>query len=402
MIYPVKYLNSEMRGAPVINGTAGCLLDMLDACLGTGFGLSTLLSIDVKGGIATATVASGGSFDECAVVLIDGATPESLNGEARVLTTTSTGFTFAAEGVPDGAASGTMTAKYAPVHNWSKIYTTTNVAVWKSVDPQANGHYLRIDDSNLTWARVRGYESMTDADTGTGAFPSDAQLTANLNLCWTRSSSSTTTKVGWQLFGDSRFFVLSIAPGTSSSASNSAAPARGFGDPIALMPSGDAWSTTLAGTFQGSTIYALECGSLNSSYASILSAGNGAIVMPRSWQGLGSSVLIDPLPESCGGTNKTSGDDAYMGPFPSSIDGGLRLARMFLKQQGTNPPRAIVPGVYYVPQSGVISYIAPGTVQIGGAGELAGRRLVAVGDVNSTSLYAPNGIYFVDATGPWR
>jgi len=141
-------------------------------------------------------VNSGNSFEEGAIVFIDGATPGALNGEARVLSTTSTGFTFATD-APDGAASGNITGKYAPVHSWAKIYADTNVAVWQSQDPQANGHCLRIDDSGGASARVRGFESMTDASTGTGTFPSDLQLSGG--GYWAKSVNSNATAVRWQV-----------------------------------------------------------------------------------------------------------------------------------------------------------------------------------------------------------
>ena len=64
MIYPVKYFHSDMRGAPTINGTPGALIAALDACLITGFGLTTVTGISVSGGVATATVSAGNSFEQ--------------------------------------------------------------------------------------------------------------------------------------------------------------------------------------------------------------------------------------------------------------------------------------------------------------------------------------------------
>ena len=91
----VKWFSRDMRGAPTISGTAGSRIAALDACLLTGFGPVTSTGVTVSGGIATATVPSGQSFAQHAVVLISGATPSALNGEARVLTSSSTQITFA-------------------------------------------------------------------------------------------------------------------------------------------------------------------------------------------------------------------------------------------------------------------------------------------------------------------
>ena len=56
--YSVKWFTSDMRGAPVVSGTAGTLIAMLDACLVTGFGVVTATSVTVSGGVATATLPS--------------------------------------------------------------------------------------------------------------------------------------------------------------------------------------------------------------------------------------------------------------------------------------------------------------------------------------------------------
>lgn len=395
--YPVKYFHDQMRSAPVLNGTAGALLGLLDACLGTGFGLVSVTGISVTGGVATATVSSGNSFEEGAIVLIAGATPAELNGEARVLSATSTSFTFATEAA-DGAASGSITAKYAPCHNWQKVFSGTNKAVWKSIDPQANGHFLRVDDSAAQSARVVGYEQMTDVDTGTGPFPTPAQVSGGWH--WYKSSFSNANPVRWWLFADARFVVLAIATQSGSNATFLATAARGFGDPIALAPGGDSWSTLLCGASVAPTAGAHTSGTLVGGGAATFGSG---IVMCRALSGLGSATLMQSRPE-VGGVSRTSGvDQDGFGQFPSEVDGVLRLSRVFSATSSTNaPPRAIHPGVWYAPHTGVVdSGIVPGDVLIG-SGDLLGRRLVAVGTTSSSLSGAPGGMYFVDATGPWR
>ena len=115
----VKWFSSDMRGAPTISGTPGALITALDACLITGFGAVTATGVTVSGGIATVGVPSGQTFAQHAVVLISGATPSALNGEHRVLTSSSTQITFATTAA-DGAATGTIEIRYAPVGQWEK------------------------------------------------------------------------------------------------------------------------------------------------------------------------------------------------------------------------------------------------------------------------------------------
>ena len=389
----VKWFSSDMRGAPTISGTAGSRIAALDACLITGFGPVTPTGITVSGGIATATLPSGQSFAQHAVVLVSGATPTALNGEHRVLTSSSTQITFATTAA-DGAATGTIEIRYAPVGGWDKVFTGTNKAVYRSADVTGPRHYLRVDDAGTTAARVRGYESMTDVDTGTGPFPTDAIMSGG--GYWWGSSTASSAAVRWKLFADSRVLLLAIAPYSHSSTTTIAAPLRGFGDPIALRPGGDNWCTFLSAA--GSSIGHPPQGALDGGNPAASSTA-GLSVAPRAWQGLGSAVTLRPVALT-GGT-APSGADPSLGAFPSEIDGELKISPMLLFEAGAGkPPRARVPGVWHISQTGAYGPLGDGDL-LAGAGDLAGRTLMCVATGNTVSNPA-NAVYLVDITGPWR
>jgi hypothetical protein len=391
MIYPVKYFHSQMRGAPVLSGTAGSLIALLDAVFTTGFGLVTAQSVTVSDGIATATLAQGQSFEEHAVVLVEGATPAALNGEARVLPdATSTQIQWATAAA-DGVATGSITLKTAPASWWTKVYAGVNKAAYKSTDLLANGHLLRVDDTGTTAARVVGYESMSDVDTGIGPFPHPVDQVSGGGYWW---KSVNANAVRYKLFIDSRVVLIAIAAGSSGNASYVVAPMRGFGDPLALRPAGDVWGTFLCAS--GSTTY-IQHAPLDGYNASSWQYGFAAV--PRSWTGLGGSEACSPLTFS-GASSAYSGADATLGAFPSVIDGELKLSKMFLSTGGLSTPRAIVPGVYRIAQSGALSVLADGSA-VAAIGALQGRRLIAIAtgaDYSSTA----QGVYLVDSTGPWR
>ena len=382
--YPVKYLHSGMRGAPVLTGQAGTLVALLHAALVTGFGMVTALSASVAAGTATVQFNAGQSFDVGDIVVVAGATPDGLNGEARVLTASSTHITFATT-APDGAASGTITVKAAPA-GWDRPYSGTNKAVFRSADPTANGHYLRV------LARVTGYTAMTTVDAGTGPFPTAAQFSGG--GYWHKSIQADGTPVTWKLFGDTRFFFLSIAYASPYGPEYRAAAALCFGDPIALQIGGDPWSTAL--TCSGSS-YSYHRGIEDSGTPS--QPGGVATCMARASGGVGNGVLADARTYSIGAL---SGADTSLGQYPSSVDGRLRLTPVFWREQGGSypPPRAVAPGFLYVPQYGAGAAFADGS-SITGTGDLAGRRLVAV-RAASSPVTNPVGVYFIDATGPWR
>lgn len=396
MAFPVKWIHSGMRGAPQVSGTAGTLIAALDAFLLNGFGQVTALSVTVSGGIATAALNAGQSFDKHAVVLVEGATtPAALNGEARVLTATNSSITWATS-APDGAATGVITIKVAPVGQWEKVFSAANKAVYRSTDTQGARFFYRVDDSGTTAARVRGYESMSDVDTGVAPFPTDAQLSGGGYLA--KSASANATAVAYSMVGDSRTVLTPIASASSSNAAYLAAPVRGFGDAIALATGGDLWASMVS-----CATAAVQQNSYGSFDASV-SSPNLMIFVSRPAGGIGSSVAVDARSYGSSGTLTTSsGADGTMGALSSAPNGCLFYSRRYITNGADVTPRANIPGVLYVSQSGVTASIAPGDVVVGG-GEMQGRLLLAVGNraANAGLTSAVQGISLIDISGPWR
>ena len=127
MANEVIWFDSAETGAPTLNNAAGSLIAVLDACLLNGFNLKSI-TINVAGGVATATC-NGHGFSTATgkLVSIAGATPNELNGLKQIASATSNTFTFPAPGVPDGAATGAITAKRAPL-GWTKVHAAANKA----------------------------------------------------------------------------------------------------------------------------------------------------------------------------------------------------------------------------------------------------------------------------------
>lgn len=388
----VKHIHSGMRGAPTINGTAGTQIAALDALFVTGWGATTALSITVAGGIATAQLTPGETFDRTAVVLVAGATPAELNGESRVLTTSNTAITWATTAA-DGVATGTITIKYAPQTSWAKVYAGTNKAVYRSGHVQSNGHYLRVDDTGTTTARVRGYESMTDVETGVGPFPTDAQMSGG-GYIW-KSQSAGATAVKYRIFCDERFVVFAISAGSSSGPQyNNAAP-FGFGDPIVLAPGGDAWGTLLSAG--GATLAAPTGANL---VANTDSSATALTVAPRAINGLGSAVLLNV--RAFVSSASTSGSDTLLGVLPSEVDGQVKYSNTFVRDSGAGkPPRATIPGVFFIPQSNAAGTLVDGDI-MAGSDILSGRKLMVVSGPGGQYNQTTTTCYLVDITGPWR
>jgi hypothetical protein len=388
----VKHISSEMRGAPTLNGTVGSLLSVLSALLETGWGVTAPISVNVAGGIATATLTSGETFMKHSVVLVEGATPTALNGEARVLTSSSTSITWATT-ADDGAATGSITIKYAPQTAWEKVFAATNKAVYRSTHIQSAGHFLRIDDSGTTIARVRGYTAMSDIDTGEGPFPTDAQMSGGGYLF--KSLSANSSAVKYRIYCDERLIIFDIKHGTSTNATYAWSSLRGFGDAVPKAPGGDAWATLLScygASGSNQTAYGTLCGgsTYNFSY--------GVTFLARSLSGLGGAITGVAVPTS-GGATSTSGNDNTFGPAPSAVDGRIYMAPVAITEGTSQPLRAGVPGVRFIPQLNAASVLSDGDL-LEGSGDLADRALLC--SYVSTSYSTPGGVAIVDLTGPWR
>lgn len=396
MAFPVKWIHSGMRGAPQISGTDGTLIAALDAFLLNGFGQVTALSVTVSGGIATAALNAGQSFDKHAVVLVEGATtPAALNGEARVLTATNSSITWATS-APDGAATGVVTIKVAPVGQWEKVFSAANKAVYRSTDTQGARFYYRIDDSGTTAARLRGFESMSDIDTGAGLFPTDVQINGGGYL--PKSTNANATAVSYQMVADSRAVLVAVAAASSTNATYRTAPVRGFGSMIPIALEGDAWAEVVS-----CATVALPSTSFGAFDAAV-STGNLSIFAARPAGGIGSSVAADARSYAANmGNTANSGADGMMGSVASAPNGRLMYSRRYITQGSDAAPRAEIPGVLYIPQSGALSYISPGDV-ITGSGAMQGRLLLAVGNrpANSNISAAATGVTLLDISGPWR
>jgi hypothetical protein len=384
----VSYLTQDMRGAPQISSTPGSLIAALDALLIDGWGLAPAQSITVAAGVATATFASASAFEVGAVIEIAGAAPAPLNGRARVLSSAGAVLTFATS-APDGAASGTMGIKYASA-GWQKVFTGANKAVYRSQDAQSARHYLRVDDSGAQYARVRGFVSMSDIDTGLEPYPSDAIMSGG--GYWWRSSYGA-SPVPYALAANGRFVLLGVAHYMGIGPSYGAIDVRGFGDPLALNPAGDAYASLLS--YCGSDGGNFGRGGLQG--AAYASDGYGAIAVARASTGLGAALLqgISPL---TGKSGQLSGACDLMGRAPSAVDGQVKTSELFVADMLSGAPaRARVPAMRYIPQAEAMGLLGA-FARLDGAGAMAGRRLLAL---HCGTGAQPSGVALMDVTGPW-
>jgi hypothetical protein len=153
-----------------------------------------------------------------------------VNGRWRIASVpNSTTFTFATTGISNQTASGTIAAKRAGA-GWEKAFSGTNKAAYRSLDLAGTRLYLRVDDSTTTYATVSGYETMSDVDTGSGAFNGGGTGR------WYKSDTANASARGWRVFADSRCVYLLINKGSVQS--NYYIASYWFGDIVPNTPDG--------------------------------------------------------------------------------------------------------------------------------------------------------------------
>lgn len=386
----VKRIHESMRGAPVLNGVAGSLIGLLDAFLIDGWGMATASSLSVTGGVATLTMPTGSEFEDHCVVLIAGATPASLNGEQRISTTNGTTLTFPTT-APNGPATGTITVKYASC-NWQKVFSGANLAVYRSQNVMGNRRFLRVADTGNVDARIVAYNNMTAVSTGTGPFPTSAQVSGG--GYWPKSINADATAQRYDMFGDSMWLYYAPAPYYQYSGGGSdyrISSTRHFGDPIALRTAGDAWGTLL-GVGTAASSAGTQDGVSDFGQA-------GGHFVERAVSGTGNPVPIYLFPEGGAGAS-WSGETQSMGAFPNVIDGKLRMSRQLARlSQSDFTPRSILPGIELVPQTGLTSYSSfQPRDTVPGPGSMSDRRLMYLW----SGAGGKQGAFFIDITGPWR
>lgn len=387
----VIWYDSSETGAPVLNNTAGSMLAVLDACLINGFNVKSVTSIVVASDVATVTCTGHGYSNSYGkLVKIAGATPAGLNGNKQITVTGANTFTFVTSGITDQTATGTISARRAPLGTWEKPYTGTNKAMYRSTDTTVTGALLRVDDAlsgggcSATSARVRMVEAASDVDTFTTPCPTDGQLSNG--GYWQRGSNTATAK-GWRLIGDGRFFwfLTQLSTGTSH------APYL-FGD-YASYKAGDSTNAILGYSSSDSG------GATNSATSSIdgattLAAGAVTLGFPtilRANNGVGTSSFAACIPTIVGmPANPGIGGLTY----PSPVDGGLVIAYPTALLEPSVGIRGIMPALAY--STANISAVPDLTIL--DALQNSSRKFLVAYASNTNVACVP----LFDLTGPWR
>lgn len=261
---------------------------------------------------------------------------------------------------------------------WTKPYTGTNVAAFQQ-GAGSNGMFLRIDDTSTATsyrsAKVKGYEAMTDVNTGTPtSFPTPTQNADGVYWFTHYSSGSVANPRPWRLIADEMFFyfMLSTYPENNDSGYYYN-ECYAFGDIIPYKP-GDtthtvllgSWSVNSPNTSEGYPWYGVDI-------TSYMGSNRYVLLAARSFTNLGGPIYLGwHSDHTKGSSNWGAGRLSY----PHGPDGGLYLAPVWVHEAHVSPysVRGIMPGLW-VPchNSGTFGQFQT----FNGQGELAGKQFMA-------------------------
>lgn len=401
MALEVSHYNFLQVGAPTVAGVAGNGISFLDACLINGWGSQTASSLTVTGAVATLTLPGTPAMIVQGLVEVSGVAggPTGfalLNGKKKVLTVVGNVLTFDATGVSDGTATGTILAKVGSL-GWTKVYSATNLAVYRSGDAGASQCLLRVDDTGTTVMRVVGYETMSDVNTGTGPFPTNTQQSGG--YFWGKSNTADATTRQWHLVGDTRSFQIYMGTQNTASLSvnNLGSCSHAFGDGVPWN-SADAFPCLLIGATTTPVASGGIPEDLDMPSTSLLATSVGH-AMPRAYTQIGTAIAVGKVMKGINAAGTRSGGSTSNIAYPNGPNNGL----IFSRWVATEPAgvRMDIPGIFGVPQNLSTGTPFQNRDMVNGPGSLAGRKLMALRSSNPGSATVA-GMVFVDVTGPWR
>ena len=359
MSLPV-YLHSGMTGAPQATFANGTITSLFTTCLVNGFNTQNVVSATAASGVVTFNFASAPGFSALDTVTIAGASNSTVNGKFRVQSAASNQVLVAIPGVPDGAVGGTITLKFSPL-GWTRPYSGTNIAAYRQGGTAVHKRFLRVRDSAYTTDnggarfRARGYENMTAISTGTGAFPTTAQITGEGCEFLGPQAAGLTANVDprpWVLVGTPRAFYFSVAHYFD----NGGDPALGLQNPkdvFAAIAGGGAlfFFGEMANIIKPGDTYAYGIGS---GYGYPLGFNNN-LYLPRAVAGSGTAVIGSAY-GGMGGNQALFG-----GNYPNPSNGGINLGPpMLVHDLATYSLRGELPGML-----SLFEYCSQGGLKVG-------------------------------------
>lgn len=225
---------------------------------------------------------------------------------------------------------GTRTAA-----GWTREYDNGNISVFRS--GAGNQFYLQVNDGlvgNENFARVQGFETMSSYDTGTGEFPTFAQV--NDGYVFKSSTKNTTIRDWFVLATESIVYVFINTDGSSGFQSSN------------FFVFGDIFSYAAIDDYASFILVETDVLNSNSSqknsrlYNDVNTATTGHYVS-RSFTQVGGSIQVSKFYDS----------SKDLMNYPNPVDGGLYVSKIFIGEPINGNLRGHLPGMYKILHDGI-------------------------------------------------
>lgn len=270
---------------------------------------------------------------------------------------------------------------------WTKEYSGTNKAAYKQ-GVGSNGFYLRVDDTGTlggnNYARLVGYETMTDVDTGTGSFPHFLMLPDGGYV--TKSNSIDATARPWVVVATEKIFYLWNAH--NATVGTYSAWIVAFGDFESFIPN-DNFNTILMFGYGTSVVTSTAC-----QFPATPSNSLGNYIARAPHQ-LGGAV-------SSGNMSITSLTSAYAGQgylsYPDPVMGGLILCPVYPSHASPlNVVRGKLPGFWAVGHNMYTTYTTGDTFSGAVGSSLEGKTF----EMFRVYASSTNGMIVLETSDTW-
>lgn len=372
---------SSDSGAPVLTGELNKLVLLLDACLVNGY-TASVTSITRSGATATVTVPVPHNLITGQSVTIAGANEVDYNGTFAVTVTSGVVFTYTVPGTPATPATGTITYLRIAA-GWTKPFTGTNKAAFQQ-GSGSNSFYVRVQDDApgagaAREARVVGYETMVNVDTGTNLFPTAVQF-ANGLFC-RKSSTADATARTWILFADARTFYLFVLT-AGADTTPTAYRAFCFGEFYSLKTADPYRAFIAARNTENSTAATVDTLDLLTTVLTTVSTAN---YIARGHNETAGAVNIGKHGDNAKANSSALGIGlvAYTNP----ANGAFYLSRVWIHDPTTTPVNGLrgrMRGFWQFLHP--VGSVIDGDILIG-TGELAGKTFLVVKSSGNAGLY---------------
>lgn len=294
----IQLFSSTETGAPIFNGTAGTLINVLDACLVNGFGGRTSLG-------------------------------------------------------------------------WTKAFSGVNLAAYQLGG--GSNRYLRVDDTVGQTARVRGFTTMSDVNTGTNPFPTDAQVAGG---GWHAKTNNFTlaSPRDWLLVGNETYFFFHNFMPLKTATHNWSN--FFFGDINAFGGVGN----TLLIANNNSSINGIS--NVSQSNNSMSTSGTSVAHWMASPYAGGASINVGKhwAPYKLGSISGGLSNTVFL--VPDRITGGVVLSPFWIHEASTRILRGTLPGALasqsYAPLVHATKIVAPT-----GSGDITGNKYIYLDTTDS-------------------